>query len=115
MFVSLGVIFGLILVAAAIHSEIRSALVGIALSNEVEVMVTPAMYREIVQRYQTLDEPDDWERWDQAVLDVLRPERPNEWKYLVRSLGYQVSADGFGARRRHHTVTRTGRNLSPRS
>lgn len=104
MLATLGLTLGLILIMAAIHSELRSASYGVTLSNGVEVLVGPEMYREIVKRYRSLDEPDEWMRWDQAILDVLRLERPHEWKFLVRSLGYQVSGEGPGARRRSQTV-----------
>jgi hypothetical protein len=115
MLMALGLTFALILIVVTIHSELRSASYGIALSNGVQVLVGPEMYREILNRYRTMDEPDDWTRWDQAVLDVLRPERPLEWKYLVRSLGYQVSTEGLGTRRRRQTANGgRERGLSPR-
>jgi hypothetical protein len=106
MLVALGLTFGAIVIAAAIHSELRSADYGIALSNGVEVLVSPRVYRAIIERFGALDEADAWQRWDQAVLDVLRPERPHEWKYLTRTLGYHVAVEGFGSRRRRSTVTR---------
>jgi hypothetical protein len=91
MFVVLVLAFGLIALGAAIHFELRSAACGVVLSNGVEVMVSPEMYRSIVARYRSADayerELEPWGRWDRAVLDVLRPERPNEWRFLVRSLG----------------------------
>src|SRR4051794_40575323 len=116
MLVPLGLTVALIVIAAALHSEIRSALYGVVLSNGVEVLVSADMYREIVRQYRILDDRDDWNRWDQAVLDVLRPTRPQEWKFLVRSLGYQVAAEGLGTRRRRHTVNAgMGRGVLPKS
>jgi hypothetical protein len=106
MLATLGLTLGLILIMAAVHSELRSASYGVTLSNGVEVLVGPEMYREIVKRYRSLEEhePDDWTRWDRAILEVLRFERPNEWKFLARSLGHQVVGEGAGARRRARTV-----------
>ena len=101
-----GLTLGSIVVAAAIVYEVRSALFGLALSNGVEVLVSQEMYWSIVRRYQADSEPDDRVRWDHAVLDILRPERPNEWRFLVRSLGYQVSSGG-GVRTRRQRQTQT--------
>ncbi len=101
-----GLTLGSIVVAAAIVHEIRSALFGLALSNGVEVLVSREMYWSIVRRYQADSEPDDRVRWDHAVLDILRPKRPQEWRFLVRSLGYQIaSAEGVGTRRQRQTQT----------
>ena len=100
MLMLFALILGSIVVVAAIVYEIRSALFGLALSNGVEVLVSREMYWSIVRRYQMDDEPDHGVRWDHAVLDVIRPVRPHEWKYLVRSLGYQIaSGEGVGTRR----------------
>jgi hypothetical protein len=116
MLVAIGLTFALILIAAAIHSELRSASYGIGISNGMEVLVSPEMFREIVHQYRTLDEPDDWKRWDQAVLEVLRPERPREWKYLAQALGYQVSGEGLAVHRRRHPVNQGMiRGIAPRS
>jgi hypothetical protein len=106
MLVILGSTLSLILIGAAVYYEIRTAVCGIALSNGVEVLVSPEMYREILHRYQMGDLDDEREQWDQAILDVLRPVRPREWKYLARTLGYQVSGEMHGARRRRVTVHR---------
>jgi hypothetical protein len=106
MLVILGSTLSLVLVGALIYSEIRSAVCGITLSNGVEVLVSSEMYREILYQYRTLDLDDDRERWDQAILDVLRPVRPREWKYRARTLGYHVSGERYGARRRRLTVHR---------
>jgi hypothetical protein len=100
------VAIGFTVTVAATHRALRSAYYGITLSNGVEVLVSPQTYRAIVSQYGNNDEPDAWQRWDHAVLDVLRPDRPNEWKYLVRSLGYRVAPEGFGARRQRLTVHR---------
>jgi hypothetical protein len=99
MLVATGLILLLIVIAWAIRHELRSALYGVALSNGVEVLVSQAMYGSIVRRYRAADGADDLVRWDQAILDTLRPERPNEWKFLVRSLGYRVSGE-LGVSRR---------------
>jgi len=104
MFVSLVLALGLILIGAAIHFELRSAYYGVSLSNGIEVLVTPEMYRAIVTRYRSGEESEALERWDEAILEVLRPERPNEWKFLVRSLGYHVVGESLGARRQRQTV-----------
>lgn len=106
MLVLFGLVLGSIVVVGAIVYEVRSALFGLALSNGVEVLVSREMYWAIVCRYQADTESDDRVRWDHAVLDVLRPERPYEWKYLVRSLGYQISSgEGVGTRRQRQTQT----------
>ena len=61
-------------------------------------------YQLIEKRYQALGALDEENRWDQAVLDVLRVDRPREWGFLVRSLGFHVAQEGFGSRRRRQTV-----------
>jgi len=104
MLAILGLTIALILITVLAHSSLHSAFYGITLSNGVDVLVSPEMYREIVRQYKIGDEPDELERWDQAVLDVLRPERPNEWKYLVRSLGYKVSGEIHATRRRRRAA-----------
>jgi hypothetical protein len=104
MLAALGLTLGLILIMAAIHSELRSASYGITLSNGVEVLVGPDVYREIVKRYRSLDGPDEWALWDRAVLEILRLERPQEWRFLARSLGQQVTAEVPGVRRQRRTV-----------
>jgi hypothetical protein len=106
MLVALGIALGCIVIAAAVHSEIRAAQCGVVLSNGVEVLVSPQMYRAIEDRYAARGEADAWQCWDEAVLEVLRPVRPNEWKFLVRSLGYHVAPEGFAARRQRQTVPR---------
>jgi hypothetical protein len=101
-----GLVLGSIVVGAAVLYEVRSALFGLALSNGVEVLVSREMYASIVRQYQSDGEPDDQVRWDHAVLDILRPERPYEWRFLVRSLGYQIStSEGAGTRRQRQTQT----------
>jgi hypothetical protein len=108
MLMLFGLILGSIAVVAAIIYEVRSALFGVALSNGVEVLVSREMYWSIVRRYQADHEPDDRVRWDHAVLDILRPVRPNEWRFLVRSLGYQVATvQGAGMRRQRQAQTQT--------
>jgi hypothetical protein len=86
MLTLLGVVLTSILLWAALRHELRIAYHGITLSNEVDVLVSPEMYREVLSRYGTLDEPDDARRWDRAVLDVMRPVRPLEWRFLVETL-----------------------------
>jgi hypothetical protein len=73
-----------LILVAFIQNELRSAWFGIRLSNGFDVLVSPEMYRKIVQRYRLSDEPD---AWDRAVLNAIRVERPNEWRFLVRSRG----------------------------
>jgi hypothetical protein len=117
MFVVLVLAFGLIAIGAAtaVYFEVRSAYCGIALSNGVEVMVSPELHRAIMERYRSEGEaeaeaelelePEPLRRWDRAVLDVLRLERPNEWRFLVRSLGPQAAVgESLGARRQRQTV-----------
>jgi hypothetical protein len=103
MIVVMGVVLGLIVVAGVVRSELRSALCGLTLSNGVEVLVSEETYREIVRRFQASD-PGDGQCWDEVVLEVLRPDRPHEWRFLARSLGYHVVEDGIRARRRRRTV-----------
>jgi hypothetical protein len=106
MLVLCELILGSIVVGAAIFHEVRSALFGLSLSNGVEVLVSRDTYEAIVRRYQADGEPDDRVRWDDAVLDILRPDRPHEWRYLVRSLGYQIaSGEGAGTRWQRHALT----------
>jgi hypothetical protein len=83
----LGVALASILFVAYIRHELRTAYYGITLSNGVDVLVSPEMYREILQRYGTLDDPDDGRRWDRAVLEVMRPVRPLEGRFLLETLG----------------------------
>jgi hypothetical protein len=118
MWVVVGLAFGLIALGAAIQFELRSACCGVVLSNGVEVMVSAEMYRSIVARYRSQGgsdpepalglelEPEPWQRWDRAVLDVLRLERPNEWRFLVRSLGRPAVAESHLASRQRQTVRR---------
>src|SRR5258707_8390419 len=115
MLLFLGLTVAIIAIAAAIHYELRSAAYGIELSNGVEVLVSPEMYRDIVHQYRTLDEPDGWKRWDQAVLDALRPGRPQEWEFLPQSLGYPVTGEGVTTmhRRRHSVAQARVRGMSP--
>ena len=92
MLALLGLTLALLLTAAFIHAELRASLYEITLSNGMEVLVSPEMYEEIVQQFEMFDDPDLLKRWDQAVLNVLRVERPNEWRFLVRSLEQDPSA-----------------------
>jgi hypothetical protein len=110
MLVVLVLAFGLIALGAAIHFELRSASCGVVLSNGVEVLVSPETYRTIVARYRSEgrpvheSEPEALRRWDRAVLDVLHLERPNECRFLVRSLGRQTVPESHLARRQRQTV-----------
>jgi len=92
MLLSLGLTVTLILMIAFAHLELRSALCGITLSNGVEVLVSPEVYAEIVYQYGTYTSSDYWNRWDQAVLKVLRLTRPNECRYLALTLGQSTRA-----------------------
>ncbi len=87
MLTLLGVALVAILFGALLRHELRTAYHGITLSNGVDVLVGPEMYREILLRYGTLDEPDDARRWDRAVLDVMHPVRPRECRFLAATLG----------------------------
>jgi hypothetical protein len=100
MLALLGLTLAWILVVAFILAQLRSSGSGVTLSNGLDVLVGPEMYEEIVQRYRRSDELDPWERWDHAVLDVIRPERPLEWRFLARSLGQRLPVRG----RRRETV-----------
>jgi hypothetical protein len=86
MLALLGLTCALLLATAIIHAEFRASLYEITLSNGMEVLVTPEMHGEIVQQFEIFDDPDLSRRWDQAVLSILRAERPNEWRFLARSL-----------------------------
>jgi hypothetical protein len=104
MLMSLAVAFGLVMVGVVAYSELRSANCGTALSNGMEVLVSPEMYRAIVDRYRSLEGLDASRRWDQAILDVLRPVRPNEYRFLARSLGFHRPGEGLVTRRARQTV-----------
>jgi hypothetical protein len=94
--------------AVLVHAELRASLYEITLSNGMEVLVSPEMYEEIVHQFGMFDDPDLLKRWDQATLTVVRAERPNEGRFLARSLGRDPAA----SRRRREPVnasTRTGR------
>jgi hypothetical protein len=99
MLLAIGLTLGVIVVVLAVRYELRSALYGISLSNGVEVLVNEETYGSIVHRFQTETEPDDAVRWDHAVLDTLRPVRPREWRFLVRSLHYRVAPATVAGRR----------------
>jgi hypothetical protein len=86
MVILLGLVVVLILVVAFIHAEIRSAWCEIRLSNGVDVLVSPELCREIMQRFEMSDEPDVSQRWNQAVLAALHAERPQERSFLIREL-----------------------------
>lgn len=104
MMIILGTTLVLILAVAATHSALRSAWCGITLSNGVDVLVPRDLYHEIVHRFETMDGHDAWKRWDRAILDVLRNERPHEWKFLMRSLGYHVPGDAHSVKRVRQAV-----------
>jgi hypothetical protein len=108
----LAISFGLIclvgLAALAAYREARAAYHGLALSNGVEVLVSPETYRAIVDEYLAVcaadqsagadmaSVPDDAMRWDEAVLKVMKQHRPREWRFLVESLNASAGA-GAGA------------------
>ncbi len=99
MLVILGLALGSLLLVAAIHNELRNAAIEVTLSNGVSLLVNPDQHRSILWHYQMHKEADDVKGWDEAVLEFLRSERPQEWKYLVRSLGYHVANEGFATHR----------------
>ena len=92
MFALLGVTLGLLFITVLIHAELRASLYEITLSNGMDLLVSPEMYGEIVRQFEMFDDPDLLKRWDQAALNVLRVERPNEGRFLARSLGQDMSA-----------------------
>jgi hypothetical protein len=99
MLLAIGLTVAVIVVVLAVRYELRSAFYEIPLSNGVPILVNQATYGSIVRRFQTETEPDDLIRWDHAVLDTLRPERPREWRFLVRSLGDRVAPTRVAGRR----------------
>jgi hypothetical protein len=100
MLALLGLTLALLLTAALIHADIHASLYEVTLSNGKEVLVGLEMYEEIMQHFAMLNDPDVLRRWDQAILSVVRAERPNEWRFLVRSLGWDTSV----SRRRRESV-----------
>jgi len=90
MLALLGLSVASLLVIAYVYTELRSTWFAVTLSNGLDVLVNPEMYKKVVRRYAMIDEPDVWKRWDQAVLSVLRVARPREWEFLVRALGPQT-------------------------
>jgi len=92
MLALLGLTLALLLTAALTHAEFRASLYEITLSNGMDVLVSPEMYEEVVQQFEMSEDPDLLKRWDQATLTVVRAERPNEWRFLARSLGRDPSA-----------------------
>ncbi len=108
MLALLGLTLAVLLTAAIIHAELRASLYEITLSNGMNVLVGPEMYEEIVEQFEMFNDPDLLRGWDQAALTVVRVERPNEWRFLARSLGRDLSA----SRRRREPVnagTKPGR------
>jgi hypothetical protein len=97
MLTLLGVALSSILFWAVLRHELRTAYHGITLSNGIEVLLSPEMYREVLTLYGRLDEPDNARRWDLAVLDVMRPSRPREWRFLVGTLEVDLSQAAAGA------------------
>jgi hypothetical protein len=83
MLALLGLALALVLIVALIYAELHSAWYEVTLSNGIEVLVNPEMHEEIVRRFQMSNEPDVLKRWDEAVLSVLRLERPAEWEFLA--------------------------------
>ena len=83
MLAFLGLALALILIFWFTYAALGAAWYEIMLSSGIDVLVSPEMYEEIVRRFQRSNEPDAWKRWDEAVLSVLRLERPAEWEYLT--------------------------------
>jgi hypothetical protein len=96
----LGFTAALFLATAFIWVEVRAAWYEITLSNGNAVLVSPEVYEEINRQFQIFNNPDSLKRRDHAVLNVLRVERPKEWRLLVRSLEQEAAA----TRRRHESV-----------
>jgi len=96
-----------ILIVTFVRHTIRTAWYGVTLSNNVDVLVSPSMYEEIIERFRTSDVPDPEERWDRAILSVIRAERPHEWRFLARTLGREKSAKWRQQRRQAVAVSMT--------
>jgi len=75
-----------LVIAAFVHSEIRSACSGFTLSNGMEVIVGRDEYGAIIRRFNSADAPATWKRWDHIILTTIRAEHPEEWRYLMRAL-----------------------------
>jgi hypothetical protein len=96
--ISFGLVCLVALAALIAYREARAAYHGLTLSNGVEVLVSPETYRAIVAAYLAVcaadqsagadmaSVPDDAMRWDEAVLKVMRQQRPREWRFLIESL-----------------------------
>jgi hypothetical protein len=90
MVVFISLTLTLILIALFVDAELRSSLCGIALSNGVEVLVGREIYEEIIRQTRTIDGRVDWKRWDRAILEAIRLERPIESRFLARTLGRRI-------------------------
>src|SRR4051794_6246971 len=91
-------------IAAFVRSEIRSACCGIALSNGLEVLVDREAHEEILRRLEATDPTAVWKRWDHVILNTIRDEHPEEWRFLARSLlretrSHERTRDSARARR----------------
>jgi hypothetical protein len=106
MLALLGLALALILIFAFIYTELRLAWYEIRLSSGIDVLVSPELHEEIVFRFQMSKEPDAWKRWDEAVLSVLRFERPAEWEYLTL-IHEQEKLQGRSVQDRRYEVVNT--------
>jgi hypothetical protein len=106
MLALLGLALALTLIFAFIYTEVRLAWYEIRLSSGIGVLVSPEMHEEIVSRFQMSKEPDVWKRWDEAVLSVLRLERPAEWEYLTL-IHERETMRGRSVRDRRHEFVNT--------
>jgi hypothetical protein len=106
MLAVLGLALALVLIVASIHAELGAAWYEIPLSSGIDVLVSPETHEEIVRRFQMSNERDAWKRWDEAVLSVLRFERPTEWEYLTW-IHERETLQGRSVRYRRHEVVNT--------
>ena len=97
----LGVMF---VISSLADHYVRSACHGLVLSNGVEVLVNGTVHAQIERDYAASSEFDEEKRWDDAVLNALRHERPREWRYLIQSLNVSQSSTPLGTRRSRQTL-----------
>ena len=92
------------LVSALVDFQFRSAYHGLLLSNGVEVLVSAEVSGRIERDYTASAERNEEKRWDDAILNALRHDRPREWTYLIQSLAFSKAALTLGPRRTRQTL-----------